>query len=74
MFFGVFFYIEKDLASARSFSIKYEQRGWEKFFHGQTKGYMFACDQLHAINISCPNGSDNTFEFHFTQLSKFQSY
>ena len=51
VFWG-FFYIEKDLASARSFSIKYEQRGWEKFFHGQTKGYMFACDQLHAINIS----------------------
>ena len=23
-----------------------------EIFHGQTKGYMFACDQLHDINIS----------------------
>lgn len=23
-----------------------------EIFHGQTKGYMFACDQLHAINIT----------------------
>ena len=23
-----------------------------EIFHGQTKGYMFACDQLHDLNIS----------------------
>ena len=41
-----------------------------EIFHGQTKGYMFACDQLHVINITLQNGHDNTFGFHFTQLSK----
>jgi hypothetical protein len=27
-------------------------KGMGEIFHGQTKGYMFACDQLHVINIS----------------------
>lgn len=32
------------------FSIR--TKGMGEIFHGQTKGYMFACDQLHTDNIS----------------------
>ena len=45
-----------------------------EIFHGQTKGYMFACDQLHVINITLQNGHDNKFVIYFTQLSKIKSY
>lgn len=31
----------------KDFFYIYEQRGWEKSFTGQTKGYMFVGDQLH---------------------------
>ena len=41
-----------DVVSNIGFSIR--TKGMGEIFHGQTKGYMFACDQLHAINISYP--------------------
>jgi hypothetical protein len=56
--------------AARFFLLFYEQRGWEKFFHGQTKGYMFACDQLHVKNISRNKHTLNRCKPHFTGLSK----
>ncbi|EIJ81840.1 hypothetical protein PB1_02835 [Bacillus methanolicus PB1] len=38
---------------AWSFSyIKYEPKGMGEIFHGQTKGYLFAYDQLHICNIT----------------------
>ncbi len=39
-----------DVVSNIGFSIR--TKGMGEIFHGQTKGYMFACDQLHTDNIS----------------------
>lgn len=41
-----------------------------EIFHGQTKGYMFASDQLHDLNIARKNIEDNRYVLHFTYLSK----
>jgi len=43
---------EKDPEVSGSFSELIRTKGMGEIFHGQTKGYMFACDQLHAINIT----------------------
>jgi hypothetical protein len=47
---------EKDPASFRhckAFSyLNLRTKGMGEIFHGQTKGYMFACEQLHICNIS----------------------
>jgi hypothetical protein len=44
-------------------------KGMGEIFHGQTKGYMFACDQLHDINISWAKVGYKALVHYFTRLS-----
>ncbi|KIL77657.1 hypothetical protein SD77_1330 [Bacillus badius] len=48
------FYIKKrkDLVSLQGLSSR--TKGMGEIFHGQTKGYMFVCDQLHDFYIIMP--------------------
>ena len=46
-------------------------KGMGEIFHGQTKGYMFACDQLHIDNIPDILYSVQVFDKYFTFPSRF---
>jgi hypothetical protein len=39
------------ILSTAFFGLFIRTKGMGEIFHDQTKGYMFACDQLHTCNI-----------------------